>query len=178
MAKKKSTAKKKSAPKRKPRRKSTPHRKKSTQAEMEKRIGQVMGWLLEGHLRGTIVQTGSKLWAVSIRQVDEYIHRASTRIGEAAVFRRDIALGKAILRLNNLYRLCLNADQFGTARAVNRDYIDLLGLAMPSKSEVEVHTVGDPDDDELVRMSDEALRRLEKDGHGRGNGKPVAKSVN
>lgn len=111
--------------------------KKATNAEMERRIAQVAELLLNRVPRRGIQQHAARQgWGDNVRCVDEIIARATERIRELA--RRDVGLelGKARGALDMLFAKALAQGDLRTARLVQRDITELLGLAKPQQVEL------------------------------------------
>lgn len=103
---------------------------KSTAATVEERVSDVHRMLLLGVRRREILQFASKKkWGVSDRAIDEYIARATERIREAAEVDRALELGRAMQRLDDLYRSAIQAEDFRTALQVQKELTAMIGLA-------------------------------------------------
>jgi hypothetical protein len=104
---------------------------------MERRIAQVAELLLNRVPRRGIQQHAARQgWGDNVRCVDEIIARATERIRELA--RRDVGLelGKARGALDMLFAKALAQGDLRTARLVQRDITELLGLAKPQQVEL------------------------------------------
>src|SRR5262249_37419688 len=69
-------------------------------------------------------------WKLSDRQVDNYIASATKRIIEAGKTKRETELGKAILRMEQIYFLSISLQNFQSAISAQREINKLLGLNM------------------------------------------------
>ncbi len=105
-------------------------RERAHQAELEKRIGEVGGLLVAGLSRAQILQyiADNADWSASTRTIDGYIRKATDRIRDAAKDARREQLDMATMRLNDLYALCMNSQDYKTPLAVVGKQIDLFGL--------------------------------------------------
>lgn len=105
---------------------------KATAAQTEERINKVFDLLVSGATRQQILQYVAKKtdWKLADRQVDNYIAKATERITTAGKTRREEELGKAVLRLQQLYFMCLTLQNFQTALNVQREINKLLGLSL------------------------------------------------
>lgn len=105
---------------------------KATAAQTEERINKVFDLLVSGATRQQILQYVAKKtdWKLADRQVDNYIAKATERITAAGKTRREEELGKAVLRLQQLYFMCLTLQNFQTALNVQREINKLLGLSL------------------------------------------------
>lgn len=107
---------------------------KATNAEIERRIAEVAELLLNRVPRRGIQQHASKQgWGGNVRCVDEIIARATERIRELARGDLGLELGKAKGALDMLFAKSLAKGDLRTARLVQRDITELLGLAKPQQ---------------------------------------------
>lgn len=110
----------------KPKKKKSPPR--PSKKEISDRIAKVFDLIVEGKKRAEICEYVAEKWGVSERSAERYITRANRLFEEHAAFRREMALGKALARIDNLYSSMLGAgDHRGALQAV-REEADLLGL--------------------------------------------------
>jgi hypothetical protein len=110
---------------------------KSTKAEVERRVAEVAELLLNRVPRRGIQQHAARQgWGGNVRSVDTIIARATEQIRELA--RRDVELelGKATGALEMLFAKAIAKGDLRTARLVQRDLTELLGLAAPQRLEV------------------------------------------
>lgn len=88
--------------------------KKSTVAEIDNRVSEVMALLLSGTTRSGIVRHGSK-WGVSSRQIDDYIAAATKEIKEVNSLTLQENQGIILSNLWALFKQCsgtfLEADE-------------------------------------------------------------------
>lgn len=105
-----------------------PKASKSTKGQIETRIELVSSMLVRGETRAKIVQDVTKKYGVQARMVDHYIARANAALAKAAEHRREVELGKAIIRLNTLYLKAGRVGDHKTQLAVQRELCTLLGL--------------------------------------------------
>jgi hypothetical protein len=107
---------------------------KSPTAIVEQRVSEIHQLLLAGVRRREILQFASKKqWAISDRAVDEYIARAKEQIRATAEVDRSLELGRAIQRLNDLYRASISNGDHRTALHVQRELSSMLGLSEAAK---------------------------------------------
>lgn len=96
--------------------------------EISDRVAKVFDLIVEGKKRAEICEYVAEKWGVSERSAERYITRANRLFEEHAAFRREMALGKALARIDNLYSsMLVSGDHRGALQAV-REEADLLGL--------------------------------------------------
>ena len=111
--------------------------RKATKAEIEQRTSEVAELLLNRVPRRGIQQHAAKQgWGGNVRSVDMIIARATERIRELAAKDMELELGKAKGALEMLFAKALAKGDLRTARLVQRDLTELLGLATPTRLEV------------------------------------------
>lgn len=103
---------------------------KSNTAELEERISKVFYLLIAGATKQQINKYVEEktTWGVTDRQVRNYISEANKRIIKASKTRQKRELGKALLRLDQLYFLSLNLQNLQNALAVQKEINELIGL--------------------------------------------------
>ena len=110
-------------------RKQTP---RSSDTVTEQRIVSVVEFLLRGMNRREILQFVAQneeyKWDVTASQIDNYIREAKKIIAESGVFNKDEEAGKAIERLNNLYRKAYSKGDFRACLAIQKELSELVGL--------------------------------------------------
>lgn len=108
------------------------NKSKSTNSEVETRINKVFDLLVAGASRSQIIQYASDKgkWNITDRQIDSYIKEAHTRLIEVGKTHREIELGRAIARLNNLYFLSISLQNYNVALGVQKEINKLLGLSL------------------------------------------------
>ncbi len=103
---------------------------KNPAAVVEQRVSEVHRLLLAGVRRRDVLQFASKQkWGVSDRTVDDYISKANDAIREAADVDRALEVGRAVQRLQDLYRAAVQDKDHRTALQVQKELTALLGLA-------------------------------------------------
>lgn len=113
--------------------------KKATKAEIEQRTSEVAELLLNRVPRRGIQQHAAKQgWGGNVRSVDMIIARATERIRELARHDTELELGKAKGALEMLFAKAITKGDLRTARLVQRDLIELLGLAAPKRLDIEL----------------------------------------
>lgn len=150
--------------------------RKSTKAEIEQRIAEVAELLLNRVPRRGIQQHAAKQgWGGNVRSVDMIIARATGRIQELANHDVELELGKAKGALELLFAKAITKGDLRTARLVQRDLIELLGLATPQRFQVSgTFMTGSPVTTEalaqrfedLVNAQSERLKRAGEIGLG------------
>jgi hypothetical protein len=124
--------------------------KRISAAEMALRVDEVFNLLLQGLGRrqvlrfvadqrsGGISRQGEPLpdWQVRNRQVDNYLAKATERLKESGKTQRDIEMGRAVARLNDLYAKSAARSDLRTCLSVQKDLTELLGLAAPNQLEI------------------------------------------
>lgn len=135
--------------------------KKATRAEIEQRVSEVAELLLNRVPRRGIQQHAAKQgWGGNVRSVDMIIARATERIRELARNDTELELGKAKGALEMLFAKALAKGDLRTARLVQRDLTELLGLASPQRLEVRNSFTPPPQatTEELAQRFDELVR--------------------
>lgn len=103
-------------------------RRKSTQGELELRIGEVCGMLLRGCSKDEIMHHSSQIWNVGIRQTAKYIKAARERIALSVQKEIEYDYAKAVRRYEELYKLSMERKDYKTAMSVNKELTSLQGL--------------------------------------------------
>lgn len=100
-----------------------------TKAEKARRVHKVYKMLVDGADYQGIVLAAEQLgWDVSSRTIDTYVAEARSRLEEESAAERELELGRAKARLNNLYGRSLLGKDLRGALAVQREINELLGL--------------------------------------------------
>ena len=104
--------------------------RKATKAEVGNRINQVADMILQGFTRGQILQfvTEKTAWGISERQTDYYIRKARDKFEEEAEINRRYELGRALKRLDDLYRRDMAIQDYKAALQVQKERSTLTGL--------------------------------------------------
>lgn len=108
--------------------KDTNRMKKATNKQSNERTNEILSLLLAGASRGEIVQTASKKWGVTIRQVDTYIARARGLIDENLKEYRAHALAEHIALRRRLRREAYTSGDLRLVLDIVRDEAKLWGL--------------------------------------------------
>lgn len=111
-----------------PRGKKTP---RASEAEVERRVLEVMQWIIEGNRRRQILQLAAKSrkWnGVAKRTIDDYLARATSELSKIADEPRNTAKSKARARYELVIRKATTAEQWEVVRKANRDLARLDGL--------------------------------------------------
>lgn len=114
----------------------TPTRR-TTKAEKNKRIEKITEMLTQGFTRAQILQFSSEKtnWEVSERTIDTYIAEATIQIEMLAEAASQYELGRALARLDDLYRRNMAIQDYKAALQVQRERSKLLGIYAPDKVE-------------------------------------------
>jgi len=113
---------------------------KSNSAIISQRVNTVLEMLVLGATRAMIIEKVTAPpdkglgWDVSDRTVDDYIRRAKEGFANDAKVNREEQVGKAIWRLEYIVRKTIASQEFKTSLAAQKQIIDLLGLAAPTKA--------------------------------------------
>lgn len=102
--------------------------RRATQAEVEYRVNQVYLLIMSGADAREIYKYAEAQWQISTRQADNYIRKAKDQFEDLADTVRKQELGKALARLNDLYKRNLKINDFKAALAVQKEIDTLLGL--------------------------------------------------
>lgn len=137
---------------------------KSTQAELNQRVSEIQALLLQGYTRFYIVQYASK-WAVSDRQVDDYIHKATVNLKEINSITLESNMALIASNLWDLFRKARTDNDLSEQHKILMSIAKLKGLDQHA-----IHHIIE-DKRELAEMSDEDLETalnvaaLEQDRH-------------
>jgi hypothetical protein len=112
---------------------------KATKAEMEQRTAEVVELLLNRVPRRGIQQHAARQgWGGNVRCIDAVIARATERIRELARHDAELEFGKAKGALEMLFAKAIAKGDLRTARLVQRDLTELLGLASPQRLDIDL----------------------------------------
>lgn len=104
-----------------------------TRSEVEARVHIVHGYLRDGHDRQWILaEVAAKHadWGVKARAIDGYIARARSVFVEMSKVEREVELGRALARLDDLYSRQLERGDLRGATDVVHETIGLLKLTV------------------------------------------------
>lgn len=134
---------------------------KPTKAEHEQRLSQIHALLVNNLSRKDICRYVSEktTWGLTERSIDRYIAEATKMIQASAAFSRDLELGKAIARINDLYSRAHRVQDYKTCLAVQRELSELLGLYAPKRME---HTGPDGSPQQFIAIMPERPKDMEE----------------
>jgi hypothetical protein len=128
--------------------------KKCTNVMMEKRVSAVFSLLLSGLRAQEIYEYVNQMaakeekekpkelwewhWEVSQDTIQYYVGKANEMFRDQSKFKREMEFGKALVRLNTLYRRCITSKDLRTALQVQKAINDLVGLNAPVRTAVNV----------------------------------------
>jgi hypothetical protein len=114
--------------------------KKSAKAEWDSRVSKVVELLTYGMKPQAIWQYATEKtdWNVSIRTIHRYMAAATKILQETSIIDRELEIGKAMDRMDNLYQKNMAIQDYKAALASTRARIDLLGLAAPKIIKAEI----------------------------------------
>lgn len=120
--------------------------RKATKAEIGNRVNQVADMILQGFTRAQILQfiTEKTSWGISERQSDYYIRKARDKFEEEAAINRRFELGRAMKRLDDLYRRDMAIQDYKAALQVHKERSTLAGLYASDPRAPLVLTTQDP----------------------------------
>jgi hypothetical protein len=96
---------------------------------VNRRVSEVTGMLASGYTRQEILQYGIEAgWAVSTRQMDEYIHRGNAAFQAQCDRDRKREFGRALVRLDDIYKRSLELKRYATCLHVVKEVNTMLGL--------------------------------------------------
>ena len=110
--------------------------KKTTAAEKQQRVTQVVKMLVEGAERRDIVLYASKNWGVSDRTVTSYIKSAREIITDSSRTETDYWRGVLLQRHNRVFNKAYKDGNYQAATAANREVSKIVGAYAPEKVEV------------------------------------------
>ena len=112
---------------------------RATNPEIEQRVDKVFSMIIAGSTPREIFRFISEKtdWGISYRQLTNYIDKANERLLEASQIQRQQELGKAISRLNNLYRAAYQIQDYRVCATIQKQLTELLGLSEPSRLSVQ-----------------------------------------
>lgn len=110
---------------------------KSDDAEMIRRVDLVFELTVKGLRRGQILQYVAKetKWDVTDRTVDDYIAAARKEFTKRSKYVRSQEFSKAKARLELLFQMNMQIQDYKAALATQKDINDLLGLYEPERHE-------------------------------------------
>jgi hypothetical protein len=109
--------------------------KHATAVQVQQRVDTIFSLLIGGSRHAEILRYAAEKtdWNVAPRTVEAYITKANQQFPRISKFRHDMELGKAIARLNSMYRRTTAAGDIRTALQVQKVLNELLGLNAPIK---------------------------------------------
>ena len=108
--------------------------RKATKAEVMLRVNTVIDLLCGGMTRSNIINYVETKWGLGWRSAENYIRMATkVLIEENDAIDLKIERGKAIRRLNLVFKQCMVAQDYGRAISAQRELNSLLGLNAPQK---------------------------------------------
>ncbi len=122
--------------------------RKTDTVQMKARIAEVAELIVTGLTTGEIhkyIAEKRPEWNIQRRQRCVLIARARETIADAGNTEFIEELGKAIRRLNVLYRLSFAINDYKACAAIVKQITDLLGLAAPKKSEIRISDLSPSD---------------------------------
>lgn len=123
---------------------------KIDKVESAQRTNQVFTMLVNGASTSEVLQYASEKWQLTGRAVYNYVQKANKLIEKQAETERSAEMGKAMARLNSLYKSGMKVQDFKTCLAVQKEINALLGLYAPTKFQYE----------DLTKLSDDELLAL------------------
>jgi hypothetical protein len=118
--------------------------KRSTQEELNRRVGEVSNLLITGQKRHQIVAHATENgWDVEERQIDTYIKKAKKLLseeGRESKSDRDILFAISLRRLNLLFVKCMAIQDYQRALQAQKEINTLLALYEPQTKHVKVET--------------------------------------
>lgn len=122
--------------------------RKTDTVQMKARIAEVAELIVTGLTTGEIhkyIAEKRPEWNIQRRQRCVLIARARETIADAGNTEFIEELGKAIWRLNVLYRQSFAINDYKACAAIVKQITDLLGLAAPKKSEIRISDLSPSD---------------------------------
>lgn len=110
----------------------------ASKAEITLRVNQVFKLLLTGTETPEIRQFMADKWGVAERTQFRYLARANEQLVAIAATQRDRERGRALARLNMLFRSALQLQDYKTCLQVQREINTLLGLYAPAQSTLRI----------------------------------------
>jgi hypothetical protein len=111
---------------------------KVTKAILAERVEKVVELLVLGLRSSEIIRYAAEKpdWDVKRRQVENYIQKATAIITQSAAVDRDHEVGKALRRLEALYKANMTIQDYKAALATLKARNEMLGLDAPKVSKV------------------------------------------
>ena len=110
-----------------------------TNAEKERRVMECVQLMGQGFSRPEILQYfSSKYNNLTDRTIDNYIHDSREKIKEnfSIMFDKEYFKANIFKRLEDLYKLSYEMDDYKECRVVLKDLRDMLGLNDPAKQDI------------------------------------------
>ena len=106
---------------------------KPTAVEYEKRLGVVFEMLVRGSVRSEVLKYTAEHFDMRRSATDYMIHQAYLRFEEEANEKRSLEYGRAVGRLNKLFKMAIDAGQVHNALNVQKELNKLLRLEQTSE---------------------------------------------
>jgi beta-xylosidase len=103
--------------------------KKITKTEKEARVQRIAGLILSGCRTHADIVREVETWGIKTRQAQNYLTAAREYIKSATAEQREMQIGIALGRIEEIYREARERGQLKTALQAVRELIDLLGLS-------------------------------------------------
>lgn len=132
---------------------------KATKAEMEARTSAVLTLLVNGADRPEIIKHMADKHQLNERSTDEAIKRATAVLEAEAKVQRAVEIGKAIRRLNLVFKKAMNVQDYRVALSAQSQLSDLLALQQPQTVKIISEALS-PADAKLLSELLEMLKSL------------------
>lgn len=119
-----------------------PKNTRSTAAETRERVNTVYSLILAGASRKQIVEYGQKQWNVSAAAIDGYTAKARQMFEEQSKFAVAERFGRALARLDELYKNAFHVKDYNLCRQIVRDEAALLGIGAPKRVDAKIAVEG------------------------------------
>lgn len=138
---------------------------KATKAEMEARTTAVLTMLVNGAERPEIIKQMAEKHQLNERSTDEAIKRATAVLEAEAKVQRAVEIGKAIRRLNLVFKKAMGVQDYRVALSAQSQLSDLLALQQPQTVKIiaEIMTPAD------AKLLADLLAALKTQGMSAGN---------
>ena len=111
---------------------------KSNALQVESRVSEILLQIIQGNSRKNIVQTFSKKYCLSDRQIDGYISKAKTYIKDLTDHERTYQISLAVHRLTEIFHVAFSRNDLVNALSAQRELNRLFGLYAPDRVEQKI----------------------------------------
>jgi hypothetical protein len=117
-------------------------REKANNMEADQRREVIFEMMLKGYRKSQIVRFCSENYKIGERQVEKYITQVNDDFAERSEKRKEVLIGQAIARYNDLYQKSYQIQDYRECRAVQESINKMFGINEPDK--IDMTSGGQP----------------------------------